>query len=195
MTTASRVMNGGLRRVNEAAQQRVLAVADRLGYVPNGHAASVASGGPSRTIGLVVPRDGGARRASVVSGVLRAAAEADFLLTIAEGSTDPGSEMRAIRALRRQRVAALIIMPCAPSTALPAQLDAELTAFERTGGIARLVQQASEESNARLESETRDLTADALAALARSVVTRSTTAHVVPADRTGRVRESSRESD
>jgi len=133
LTTASRAMNGGARGVNEAAQRQVLAAADRLGYVPNGHAASVASGGSSRTVGLVLPPLRMEQRAGVLWGCLRAAADAGFLLTIAESSAEPGSEIAAIRALRRQRVGVLIMLPSTQPAGGDRRLDAELAAFERSG--------------------------------------------------------------
>ena len=166
LTTASRAMNGGARGVNEAAQRQVLAAADRLGYVPNGHAASVASGGSSRTVGLVLPHLRMEQRAGVLWGCLRAAADAGFLLTIAESSAEPGSEIAAIRALRRQRVGVLIMLPSTQPAGGDRRLDAELAAFERSGGIARVLEPAA--SGAALERTVGDLTAGALAALGPS---------------------------
>ncbi|WP_308465940.1 LacI family DNA-binding transcriptional regulator [Rathayibacter soli] len=51
--TASRVLNGSTRKVNESYRRRVIASAAELGYAPNLSAQAVARG-TSRTISLVI---------------------------------------------------------------------------------------------------------------------------------------------
>ncbi|HSL56593.1 MAG TPA: LacI family DNA-binding transcriptional regulator [Acidimicrobiales bacterium] len=96
--------------VAEATRTRVLAEADRLGYVPDRAARSLARG-RTGAIGIVVPDITNPFFAAVVRAAQGAAADADHLLLLGDSRQDPAEETRLVAALAPQ-VDALVL--CAP---------------------------------------------------------------------------------
>ncbi|WP_341845848.1 LacI family DNA-binding transcriptional regulator [Streptomyces atriruber] len=72
--TASRALNG-TARVRDDLRSRVLAAADRLGYIPNAHAQALASSS-NNAVGVICHDVGDPCFAAIASGVMAAAASA-----------------------------------------------------------------------------------------------------------------------
>ena len=88
------------QRVNHRTRERVLAHAERLGYVPNPVAQALESG-RTRTIALVVPDITNPYFFGVIKGAERAAAEAGLTLVLGNTSESAVVEAQVIRRLER----------------------------------------------------------------------------------------------
>jgi len=117
--TVSRVINGGAR-VSAATRERVQAVIDAAGYVPDPAARILARAGGGR-IGLLYANPSNAYLAEVLSGALAGARAAGLLLMI-----DPAQEAEAVRRLAAGGAQGLIVPP--PLGESVATLDAVRTA-------------------------------------------------------------------
>lgn len=109
VSTASRTLNGRPGRVGVKAQDRVRAVALRLGYATN-LAAQATAIGRSRSIGVVVGDIPDDYQNPVMTGVFRAASSRRMLVTTAVAAIDDIDGTRnAVRQLRGQRPSLLIV--------------------------------------------------------------------------------------
>lgn len=107
--TASRVLHGSAgRTVGAPLAARVLAAAAELGYTANIHAQAMARG-TSTTVGLVVHDIADPYASAIAAGVIAAATDRGLIVTIASTQSDPGLEVRHIRALQGQRARAVIL--------------------------------------------------------------------------------------
>lgn len=139
LATASRVLNGSARKVNEAYRDRVMAAADALGYVANLSAQAVARG-TSMTVALVVADPADPYFSSIAAGVLRRADEFGLIVTMSSTDRDPRREIAIIRALRGQRPRGIIISGSRlHDDPLHDDLAAELTAYRAAGGTVAFV--------------------------------------------------------
>ena len=119
--TVSRVINGGAR-VSEATRERVQAVIDAAGYVPDPAARILARAGAGR-IGLLYANPSNAYLAEVLSGALAGARAAGLLLMIEPSQAgDPAQEAEAVRRLAAGGAQGLIVPP--PLGESAATLDA-----------------------------------------------------------------------
>ncbi|MFF2272308.1 LacI family DNA-binding transcriptional regulator [Agromyces sp. NPDC058136] len=134
LATASRVLNGSTRVVNEEYRKRVLDAAAELDYSPNLSAQAVARG-TSTTVALLVADVADPYFSQIAAGVVREADREGLIVTMAATERDPARELELVRALRGQRPRAMILAASRhddPATA--AELDRELRAYESKGG-------------------------------------------------------------
>lgn len=119
--TVSRVINGGAQ-VSAATRERVQAVIDGAGYVPDPAARILARGGAGR-IGLLYANPSNAYLAEVLSGALAGARAAGLLLMIEPSQAgDSAQEAEAVRRLAAGGAQGLIVPP--PLGESAATLDA-----------------------------------------------------------------------
>lgn len=113
-TTVSHVLNN--RRdipIAEQTRARVLAVAEELGYRPNGIARSLVRG-RTRTLGVLVPALGLNLVARMVNGIQDACDRHDYRLLVAQGRGEPQVERAQGNLLLEHRVDGLICLPSRP---------------------------------------------------------------------------------
>ncbi|RRA49805.1 LacI family DNA-binding transcriptional regulator [Acidipila sp. EB88] len=111
--TVSKVLRGGTD-ISEATRERVLRRVQELNYRPNMLARGLA-GGPTGTMGLLVPdlvQPFFAEFAKALSSLLR---EHDLALILASSEEDPAIEEREIRALVHRGVDVLLLASCRES--------------------------------------------------------------------------------
>lgn len=141
LATASRVLNGSTRRVNEDLRALVLQAADELGYTPNLHAQAVARG-TSSTVGLVVHDIADPYFSAIAAGVMRVADERGLIVTLGTTSRNPNREVQYVAMLRAQRARAVILAGSRMADkAQTERLAKEVEAFRRTGGRVACVSQ------------------------------------------------------
>ncbi len=141
LATASRALNGSTRKVNPEYRDRVLAAARALNYQPNLAAQAVAKGGTS-TVALVVADISDPYFSSIASGVMRAAEERGLIVTIGSTERRHDREAALVRVLRGQRPRSIILVGSRSSTeGADRDLEAELAAYERSGGRVTMVSQ------------------------------------------------------
>jgi LacI family transcriptional regulator len=141
LATASRVLNGSTRRVNEELREVVLQAAAELGYTPNLHAQAVARG-TSSTVGLVVHDITDPYFSAIASGVMRVADERGLIVTLGTTSRNPDREIQYVAMLRAQRARAVILAGSRIADKEQTErLAKEVAAFRRTGGRIACVSQ------------------------------------------------------
>ncbi len=141
LATASRVLNGSTRRVNEDLRVVVLKAAQELGYTPNLHAQAVARG-TSSTVGLVMHDIADPYFSAIASGVMRVADERGLIVTLGTTSRNPNRELQYVAMMRAQRARAVILAGTRTSDKEQTErLAAEVTAFRRSGGRVACVSQ------------------------------------------------------
>jgi LacI family transcriptional regulator len=141
LATASRSLNGSNRTVRDEYRQRVLAAARRLNYTANQSAQAVARG-TSQTIALVVSDILDPYFSSIASGVMRAAEEQGLVVTMSVTERRSEREAELVRTLRGMRPRTLLLAGSRWSDPkVAAELSAELTAYERSGGRVTLITQ------------------------------------------------------
>ena len=137
--TASRVLNGSTRRVNEAYRQRVLTAANELGYTPNLSAQAVARG-TSRTVALVVSGIRDPYFSEMAAAIMRQADRLGLTVSIAVTERSVARELGIVRELRGQQPRAIILAGTGyvdpPSYHA---LVAELRRYEDAGGRVVLI--------------------------------------------------------
>ncbi|HVN12099.1 MAG TPA: LacI family DNA-binding transcriptional regulator [Kineosporiaceae bacterium] len=110
LKTASRAMNGEYG-VAEGTADRVLAAARELGFRPNRLARSLAAGGASAAVGLVLPAVSDPFMAAVAGAVEMVLAPRDLQLLSASHNNDPQRERQIMRTFVERRLDALITIP------------------------------------------------------------------------------------
>lgn len=109
LATASRALNGSVRRVNPELTQRVVDSAAALGYSVNAQAQAVARGS-GNTVALVVGDIADPYFAAIAAGVIEVARAHGLVVTIASSeSADEAVESATLAALRAQRPRALLL--------------------------------------------------------------------------------------
>jgi LacI family repressor for deo operon, udp, cdd, tsx, nupC, and nupG len=98
-STVSRVFSRP-QRVNHRTRERVLAEAERLGYVPN-PAAQALESGRTRTIALLVPDITNPYFSGVIKGAERGAANAGLTLVLGDTAESSAAEAQLVRRLER----------------------------------------------------------------------------------------------
>lgn len=137
LATASRSLTG-TAGVSLKLAEHVREVATSMGYVANMHARSLAGGGET-SIGLIVTEIGDPYFAEIASGVIGVAAEHQRMVQIGQ-APDPATVLAQIRLLRAYRVGAIVLAGSGHvDPAVDAAADAELAAFEASGGRVAVV--------------------------------------------------------
>lgn len=108
-TTVSRVINGG-ERVSPKTLERVRAVIEQIGYLPN-QAARTLKGGRTKTIGLVIPSIADSFFANCAEAAQEIARANDSLLIVTVSNNDPRMEMESLHILMRHRTDGLLLAP------------------------------------------------------------------------------------
>jgi LacI family transcriptional regulator len=143
LTTASRVVNDGSRRVGKTLADRVLAAAADLGYTANLQARAVATG-QSTMIGVALRDISDPYFSSIAAGLI-GVAEAGagrLLVCMTSTSAHEEAEREYVALMRAQRARAVVLVGSrSGNTAARDALRAELAAFTRSGGRAACVGQ------------------------------------------------------
>lgn len=138
-STASRVINGSARRVDEHYRTLVLAAAAELGYTPNLAAQAIARG-TSTTVALIASSITDAYFSHLTGELLRAAEAMDLRLAIAVSERRADREVELVREFRAQRARAIVLAGTgfrdAPAETL---LSAELRRYQDEGGRVVMV--------------------------------------------------------
>lgn len=108
LATASRALNGSVRKVNPELQERVLASAQALGYSANVQAQAVARG-TSNTVAVVVGDIADPYFSSIAAGVIRVADARGLIVTLTATGADAAREAAILTALKGQRPRAVIL--------------------------------------------------------------------------------------
>ncbi len=106
-STVSRVVRGR-GSVSESTRQRVLSAVERLGYVPNRIAGTLASSG-SKLVGIIVPSVTNSVFPDVLQGANMVLERAQFQSVIGVTEYDPVREERLIESLLSWRPSAIIV--------------------------------------------------------------------------------------
>lgn len=138
LATASRALNGSARTVRADSRERVVAAAERLGYVANAQAQAVARG-TTATVVLIVSDIADPFFSSIAAGAIRRADEAGLVVTITVTDRDPAREQRAIRTLRSQRPRGVLLVGSRPENTDHDAVAAELAALVAHGSRVVLV--------------------------------------------------------
>jgi LacI family transcriptional regulator len=141
LTTASRVVNEGARRVSPAMSSRVNQAVAELGYTANLQARAVATG-QSNTVGVVVHDIADPYFSSIAAGFIEVAYDRHLLVCISSTSAREAGEREYVALMRAQRARAVILIGSrSDDQRAQAGLAAEIGAFTRSGGRAVCVGQ------------------------------------------------------
>jgi LacI family transcriptional regulator len=142
LSTASRVVNDGSRRVGRPLADRVRVAVDELGYTANLQARAVATG-QSTLVGVVVHDIADPYFSSIAAGLIEVAEARGLLVCISSTSATEAAEREYVALMRAQRARAVILIGSRSGDA-PARdaLRAEVAAFTSSGGRAVCLGQA-----------------------------------------------------
>jgi LacI family transcriptional regulator len=141
ITTASRVVNDGTRRVGAQLAQRVHRAAAELGYTANLQARAVATG-RSSMVGVVVHDVADPYFSSIAAGLIETASRSQLLVCMSAAAANEAAEREYVSLMRAQRARAVILIGSRTDDAAErAALGAEVAAFTRQGGRAVCVGQ------------------------------------------------------
>jgi LacI family transcriptional regulator len=96
--------------ISREMKQRILAVANELGYTPN-HLAKSLRVGCTETIGVIVSDISNPFFGSVISGIEKVLRDEEYHVLLCDANEDPQLEERALRVLLSRRVDGIIITP------------------------------------------------------------------------------------
>jgi LacI family transcriptional regulator len=102
--------------VSEATRAKVLAVIERMDFVPNTAAASLRRGN-NRLIGLVVPDIANSFYAEIARGVTAAADRHRYGVILCNSQDDPARELDQLELLAEHRAAGALVVPLTADTA------------------------------------------------------------------------------
>jgi LacI family transcriptional regulator len=141
ITTASRVVNDGTRRVGAQLAQQVHRAAAELGYTANLQARAVATG-RSSMVGVVVHDIADPYFSSIAAGLIEVASRSELLVCMSAAAANEAAEREYVSLMRAQRARAVILIGSRTDDAAErAALGAEVAAFTRQGGRAVCVGQ------------------------------------------------------
>ncbi len=141
LTTASRVVNEGPRRVGPQLAQRVNQAVAELGYTANLQARAVATG-QSTMVGVVVHDIADPYFSSIAAGLIKVADARRLLVCMSSTAATEAAEREYVALMRAQRARAVILIGSrTDDTAAREALRAEIAAFTRSGGRAVAVGQ------------------------------------------------------
>ena len=141
LTTASRVVNEGARKVGPELAERVNRAVAELGYQANLQARAVASG-YSSMIGVLVRDIDDPYFSSIAAGLIEATAAHGLLVCISSTSSGERGEGEYVALMRAQRARAVILIGSRSDNASAREaLRAEVSAFTASGGRVACVGQ------------------------------------------------------
>ena len=141
LTTASRVMNEGSRRVGPDLAERVRTAAAELGYTANLQARAVATG-QSTMVGVVVHDIADPYFSSIAAGLIEVADTRRLLVCMSSTPAAEAAEREYVALMRAQRARAVILIGSrTDDDEARDALRAEIAAFTRSGGRAVCVGQ------------------------------------------------------
>jgi LacI family transcriptional regulator len=141
LTTASRVVNDGSRKVGKALADRVRKAAADLGYTANLQARAVATG-QSTMIGVALRDISDPYFSSIAAGLIEAADGSKLLVCMTSTAAHEEAEREYVALMRSQRARAVVLVGSrSDNTAARDALRAELDAFTRSGGRAACIGQ------------------------------------------------------
>jgi LacI family transcriptional regulator len=141
LTTASRVVNDGSRRVGTQLAQRVHQAVAELGYTTNLQARAVATG-RSSMVGVVVHDIADPYFSSIAAGLIDIADPHQLLVCMSSTPASEAAEREYVSLMRAQRARAVILIGSrTDDVAARAALSEEVAAFGRQGGRAVCVGQ------------------------------------------------------
>ena len=108
-STASRALSGR-GYVSSVARDRLLEVAERLGYVPNASARTLKQR-TSRVVGVAVSDLGNQFYARLAAGIEQTLREADYQMVLVSDNSDRTQELACARTFLAMRAAGVIITP------------------------------------------------------------------------------------
>ena len=171
LTTASRVVNDGSRRVGKALADRVHKAVTDLGYTANLQARAVATG-QSTMVGVALRDISDPYFSSIAAGLIEVAngqvpSGGRLLVCMSSTAADEAAEREYVALMRAQRARAVVLVGSrSDNTAARDALRAELDAFTRSGGRAACIGQdllgidtVLPENRAGAEALARDLAA------------------------------------
>ncbi|MET7853767.1 LacI family DNA-binding transcriptional regulator [Streptomyces avermitilis] len=109
VASVSRVLSGNYP-VSEELRRRVMKVVRDLDYVTNAHARSLAGGGGTPTVAILINQITGAAFPHVAKGVEGAASLRGWLSLVGTTGDDPERELALVNLMRQQGVAAVILL-------------------------------------------------------------------------------------
>ncbi len=141
LTTASRVVNEGARRVGPKLARRVHRAVTDLGYTANLQARAVATG-QSTMVGVVVHDIADPYFSAIAAGLIEVADARRLLVCMSPAAATEAAEREYVALMRAQRARAVILIGSRTGD-IPARqaLRAEIAAFTRSGGRAVCVGQ------------------------------------------------------
>jgi LacI family transcriptional regulator len=141
ITTASRVVNDGSRRVGAHLARRVHQAVDELGYTANLQARAVATG-RSSMVGVVVHDIADPYFSSIAAGLIEAAGARQLLVCLSAAPASEAAEREYVALMHAQRARAVILIGSrTDDAAARAALGGQIAAFTRQGGRAVCVGQ------------------------------------------------------
>jgi LacI family transcriptional regulator len=141
LTTASRVVNEGSRRVGPQLAQRVNQAVAELGYTANLQARAVATG-QSTMVGVVVHDIADPYFSTVAAGLIEVADASRLLVCMSSTAATEAAEREYVALMRAQRARAVILIGSrTDDIAAREALRAEIAAFASSGGRAVAVGQ------------------------------------------------------
>ena len=141
LTTASRVLNDGARRVGKQLADRVHKAAGELGYTANLQARAVATG-QSTMIGVALRDISDPYFSSIAAGLIEVADAQRLLVCMTSTAAHEAAEREYVGLMRAQRARAVVLVGSrSDSAAARNALRAELDAFTRSGGRAACIGQ------------------------------------------------------
>jgi len=137
--TASRVINGSAKPVDEALRRRVVRAVEELRYVPNAQARMLARA-ERGAVGVIVHDVSDPYFAEITRGLQRVAIERGTLLVICNSYRDPVREREYVELLSGQRVAAIVLAGSGyHDPAATRDLNASLRQYQDGGGRVAVI--------------------------------------------------------
>jgi LacI family transcriptional regulator len=141
LTTASRVVSEGPRRVGRQLVSRVNQAVAELGYTANLQARAVATG-QSNMVGVVVHDISDPYFSSIAAGLIEVAYPRQLLVCLSSTGAGEAGEREYVALMRSQRARAVILIGSrSDDPAMRAGLREEIEAFTSSGGRAACVGQ------------------------------------------------------
>ena len=139
LATASRVISNSPYGVTKELQDRVLAAAEELDYVPNAHAQALVRSRMSALV-VIVQDVSDPYFSEVVRGIHGVADETGRLVTVCNTYRDPERELAYLRLLRAQKVEAIILASSGlDDPEHSRKIAAQIGAFEASGGRVSMI--------------------------------------------------------
>ena len=137
--TASRVINGSTKPVDEALRRRVVKAVEELRYVPNAQARMLAKA-ERGAVGVIVHDVSDPYFAEITRGLQRVAIDRGTLLVICNSYRDPVREREYVELLGAQRVAAIVLAGSGyHDAAATRDLNASLRQYHDGGGRVAVI--------------------------------------------------------